>query len=251
MDGHGIVRRRVLVPHPAVYLVGREHLPRMLHQKPQNVVFQGRQVHGVPVHGDGFGVVVQADPADGHGGGGRMAAAQGHIPPQLGPDPGQQLHGVEGLGHIVVGPHVQSQHLVRVLGLGRQQDHRQIVALPQAGHGGDAVHPRHHHVQQDQVHLLPVQQPQGLIAVIGRQHPVALGGQIDVQGRHDVLFIVADQDGVHGDRLSFLGLHRRQTAGQKGSSSSRPRPRRDAALTRCSMGFHSPLLNSAAKEMGI
>ena len=180
-----------------------------------------------------------------------MAAAQGHIPPQLGPDPGQQLHGVEGLGHIVVGPHVQSQHLVRILGLGRQQDHRQVVALPQAGHGGDAVHPRHHHVQQDQVHLLPVQQPQGLIAVIGRQHPVALGGQIDVQGRHDVLFIVADQDGVHGDRLSFLGLHRRQTAGQKGSSSSRPRPRRDAALTRCSMGFHSPLLNSAAKEMGI
>ena len=176
----------------------------MLHQQPQNVVFQGRQVHGVPVHGDGLGIVVQAHSADGHGGGGHMTAAQSHIPVQLGPDPGQQLHRVKGLGNIVVGSHIQPQHLVRVLGLGRQQDHRQIVALPQPGHGGDAVHSRHHHVQQHQVYLLPVQQPQGLRPVKGRQHPIALGTEINMQRRYDIFFVVTDQNVVHGVRLSIL-----------------------------------------------
>lgn len=81
-DGARGVQRHVL-PHPAVDLIGGEHRPRVPHEEPQDVVLLGCQRHRVAVHGDGLGVVIQADAADDERAGLHLPAAQLQIPPQL------------------------------------------------------------------------------------------------------------------------------------------------------------------------
>ena len=118
------------------------------------------------------------------------------IAPELGADPGLQLHGIEGLGDVIVRPHVEAQHLVGILALGGEQGHRDVGEFPELGQGADPVHHRHHDVQQHQMDVLPVQDCQGLPAVGGGKGPIALGLQVDLQGGDDILFVVADQNVV-------------------------------------------------------
>lgn len=179
-DGAGGVEGHV-VPHTAVNLAGGEHGARVLHEKAQNVVLLGGQCGVFAVHGHGLGVVVQPDTADDQRAGLHRAAAQLEIAPQLGPHTGQHLHGVEGLGDVVIRPHVETQHLVGVLALGRQQDHRHVAGLAQLRHGGEPVHHRHHDVHQDEMHLLPGSHSQRFFPVVGLQHAIALRRQIDLQ----------------------------------------------------------------------
>ena len=179
-------------PHPAVDLAGGEHRSGVLHEKAENVVFLGGKRDGIAVHGDGLGVVVQTDAADDQRAGPHLPAAQLQIPPQLGAHPRQHLHWIEGLGDVVVRAHVQAQHLVGVLTLGGQQDHGDVAGLSQLGHSGQAVHDRHHDVHEDQVHVLPGGHGQGFLAVIGGQHPVALGLEIYFQRGDDILFVIND-----------------------------------------------------------
>ncbi len=69
-------------------------------------------------------------------------------------DPRDQLVGVERLGDVVVGADLQTHDHVPGGILGGQHDHRDVppllVGLQAAAHLVP-VHPRHHHVQQDQV----------------------------------------------------------------------------------------------------
>ena len=197
-------RHRVLaaeggvLPHLAVDLPGGEHLSRVLQQQLQNVVLCGGQGHRVPVQSDGLLPVVHLDAPQGQHLRPAGAAPKLEIPPQLAADPGRHLHRVEGLGDVVVRPHVQPQDLIRVLALGGQQDHRHIAHLPELRKGGDAVHLRHHDVQQHQVDVLPVQDVQGLLAGVGLQKTIVRICQIDLQGVDDVPLVVADQNVVHG-----------------------------------------------------
>ena len=105
---------------------------------------------------------------------GAGAAAQLGITPQLAAHPRQNLQRVKGLGHIIVRTHVQAQHLVGIFAFGRQQDDRQIVLLAQLCQRGDAVQLRHHHIQQQQVDLLPRQNVQRLPSVGGFKGGIAL-----------------------------------------------------------------------------
>ena len=202
-DGSGGVEGHV-VPHPAVDLTGGEHGTRVLHEEAQDVVFLGGQRRRLAVHRDRLGVVVQTDTADDQRGRLHRAAAQLEIAPQLGAHPRQQHHRVKGLGDVVVRAYVQPQHLVGVLTLGRQQDHRHVAGLPQLGHGGQAVHHRHHDIHEDEMHVLPPGNGQRLLAVIRLQDAVALRRQIDLQRRNDIPLIIADQNGIHVPRLLFL-----------------------------------------------
>ena len=81
-DGARGVQRHIL-PHPAVDLIGGEHRSGVPHEEPQDVVLLGCQRHRVAVHGDGLGVVIQADAADDERAGLHLPAAQLQIPPQL------------------------------------------------------------------------------------------------------------------------------------------------------------------------
>ena len=193
MDGHGVLHpERLFAPHGAVDALGREHGAGGPHEQVQDVILPGGERHGVAVQGDFLRPVVQGDAPQAQGRGADGAAAQLQIPAKLRLDPRQDLHGVEGLGDIVVRPQIQALNFVRVLGFGREQDHRHVGRLPQAGQGGDAVQLGHHDVQQDQVDVLPAKQVQGLRPVVGGEDLIPGGGQIDGQCGHNVLFVVAD-----------------------------------------------------------
>ena len=61
--------------------------------------------------------------------------------------------------------------------------------------GGEAVHARHEHVQQDQVRLFLVRDVQGLLAVDGLQEPVRFAAQR--VAKHAAVVVVV----VHNQRL--------------------------------------------------
>ena len=187
-----------VLPYLPVDLPGGEHLPRVLQQQLQNIVLRGRQSYRIPIHGDGLLPVVHLDSAQGQHLRPECTAPQLEVPPQLAADPGSHLHRVEGLGDVVVRPHVEAQDLIRVLALGSQQDHRHVTHLPELCQSGNPVHLRHHNVQQHQMDVLPLQGIQSLLTRVGLQQMVVRIGQVDFQRVDDVLFIVADQDVIHG-----------------------------------------------------
>ena len=202
MDRHRVFRaERGVVPHQLIDLAGGEHPAGVLHQQEKDVVLDGGEADPLPVHGDRFGPVIQRDAAVGEQGGiglpAALLAAQAGVAPELALDPCDDLDGIEGLGDVVVRPDVQPQDFVAVLALGGEQDDGHVAALPQLGRGADAVQAGHHHVQQDQIHRLALRQAQALQPVVGLHGGIALAGQVDVQGRDDVLVVVADQDGIH------------------------------------------------------
>ncbi len=182
MDGHGTLAAQGLLPPDGfVEGLGGEHLAGVGHEQMQNCVFRGGQGDVFPIHGHGLGPVVQRDAADDDVSGAvRRVAAQACVPAQHGPDPGQNLHGDEGLGDVVVGAHVQAQDLVLSLGLGGEQDDGGVGKLPDFGGGGEAVHDGHHDVQQNQVDVVFLHHIQSLLAGEGLEEIVALGGEVDL-----------------------------------------------------------------------
>ena len=195
MDHHRVLAgKRVLIPHPAVDFLGGENLPGVAEEKVHDLRLRGGQLHLVPVgpeHPPG-GVIGQppvyqkALPLL------RVHVAKRRVPPQLAPHPGDELLGVVGLGHVVVGPHGEPQDLVRVLALGGKDDHRQVPPLPDAEQGGEAVQLRHHHVDEDELHGGVQALVHGLEAVIGPADLPALPLQGDGDGVDDFRVVVHD-----------------------------------------------------------
>ena len=78
---------------------------------------------------------------------------------------------------------------------GEQQAHGVRVALAGFGQEGGAVHARHAHVRDNQIHVLPVEDLKALCAPSCHQHGVAVGAEEAPQGRQDVGFVVNAQEG--------------------------------------------------------
>ena len=74
------------------------------------------------------------------------------VPPQQGPDPGNELRGRKRLAEIVVSSGRQSRHLFRVSGHGGKKEDGRIAAFTDAAADLEAVHAGHHNVQDDKVH---------------------------------------------------------------------------------------------------
>ena len=199
MHCHGaLAAQRRLLPDGFIEHLGGEHLSGVCHQKVQNGVLRGREGHRFPLHGDGFGAVVQDDAANGDAAAALLrAAAQLGIPAQLGTHPRQYLHRHKGLGDIVVRPHVQPQHLVLRLGLGGKQNDGRVGKFPDFGGRRDTVHHGHHHVQQNQVDVIVFRNFHRLGAGEGLKQIVPLGGQVYFQRVDDIRLIVANQNVVH------------------------------------------------------
>ena len=170
----------------------------------QNGILRRCQGNRLSLHGNGFGPVIQADAADGQGLWCFLVTAQAGEPAQLGPDPGQHLHRHKGLGDVVVGPHVEAQHLVLGFGFGREQDDGHIGKLPDLCRSGNAVHHRHHHIQQHQMDVLFPNHIHGLPAVEGLKELIPLRGQVDLQRVYNVRLVVANQNPIHGFPPLFL-----------------------------------------------
>ena len=169
----------------------------MAHEQEPDIVFNRGEVYRFAVHSDGLGLIVQDNPTDHQLAGLLLQAAQCGIPAQLGADPGKDLDGVEGLGDVVVRPHIEPQHLVGILALGSQQDDGYVAFLPQLGGGGDAVHLRHHDIHEDEMELVLVGDLQSLTPRICLKECVAFRGEIDFQSGDNVPLIVADQNICH------------------------------------------------------
>ena len=187
---------RLLVPHPAVDLLGGEDAPQVAHEQIHDLQLRGRQLHRLPVHQQHPLLRLVAQPAVDD----LPALALGvhvpqlGVPPQLAAHPGHQLLGVEGLGHIVVRPHGQAQHLVGVLALGGQDDDGQVALLPDLHHRRQPVQLGHHHVDEDQAQGRVQGAVQGLHAVVGLENPVALLLQQNGDGLDDLLVVIHHQN---------------------------------------------------------
>lgn len=127
-----------------------------------------------------------------------MAATPGAAQHTL--HPGQQLGGLEGLDNVVVGTHPQPPDPVGHLPLGGQKDHRR-AAVHQLGHQGKAVNAGQHHIQQHQVIEMLVHQAGGRDAVGGGLDPAAQRFEDQADQLPDGLFVLDNQDGVHGSLL--------------------------------------------------
>ena len=80
----------------------------------------------------------------------------------------------ERLGDVVVGAQLQPHHLVDLLGLGRQHDDRHRAAAAQPPADLEAVEPREHEVEHDEIERLLLEALQRLAAVGGLDDVVAL-----------------------------------------------------------------------------
>lgn len=150
--GNGIFRGKTgFIPDPLIDFVNGEHPVLVFHQKLQDPEFNRGQLDIFTVYRQGFVHRVQDKSAClehvfllGH-------IPQGHIPPQGGADPGNQLQGVERLCDIIVGTHIESQNLVGILAFGRDEDDGDVAILADLHHGANAIQAGHHDIQQDQV----------------------------------------------------------------------------------------------------
>ena len=68
--------------------------------------------------------------------------------------------------------------------------------LAQSGEEVQTVEARHHQVQEDDVHLVALAQGQGIDAVTGGEHDVALDFEGGAQEVADGVFVVDDEDGA-------------------------------------------------------
>ena len=110
----------VRAPHPVNQLAAGEHLAGVAQQHFQELEFLQRERHLFAVDADHMPLHVHAHRAGMHRAGHQLLGLA--LAAQHGPDPGDQLTGGVGLGHVVVGAELQPHHLVDLRVLGRQHD---------------------------------------------------------------------------------------------------------------------------------
>ena len=197
MDGdRALAAYGVLVPDQLVNLAGRKDAVGVSHEQMQDVVLDRRQADRLAVDGDGLRRVVELHAAYGYHVLLRLrlhAAAEAHIAPQVAPHAGLHLDGVEGLRHVVVRAHVEAQHLVGELALGRQQYDGDVELLAQPGRGREAVHLRHHDVHEHEVDIVLPYALQRLTARRGRKELIVRAREVNLERRDYVGVVVANE----------------------------------------------------------
>ena len=171
---------------------------RILHQEPEDFVFGLGEVDFLAVHPDPVAVQLQFHPVGGNPLDLRNGPRTGFalvdaVPAQQGLDPGTQLGKGKGFGQIVIPARRQSQQFVRLLGLGGQKQDGHRGNFPQFLADPQARHPRHHHIQNHQVHLgrKPLE---SLGAVFGFQDAVPLAGQQNPNAVPDLGVVLCNQN---------------------------------------------------------
>ena len=124
--------------------------------------------------------------------------------PKEGAEAGEQLAGGKGLWQVVVGTEVEASHPLGDGVEGRQKDDRHAGFSPQPATDSEAIELRKHHVEHHQIGLLLVEEGQGLLAILGTEHPIT--GQLQPHHQHaaDRRFIIDHQHGGPGFGTSRL-----------------------------------------------
>ena len=95
---------------------------------------------------------------------------------QVGRDARQHLFALDRLGDVVDRAELEARHLVRHFAARRQEDHERVARLRlrlQFAADLEAVHARHHHVEQHQVRLRPPRDLERGRAVLRREDAMA------------------------------------------------------------------------------
>eukprot|EP01132_Coremiostelium_polycephalum_P019996 gene19995-biopygen11032 len=123
--------------------------------------------------------------------------------PQQGLDACQQQAWTHGFAHVIVGAHVQAQHLVHVVGArGQHQDHP-VVALAHLAANAQAVFTGQHQVEDHQVRLLGDDPRRREGAIAFHRHPQAVALQV-VTGQLGQSLVVLDNQYLPGFLLHAL-----------------------------------------------
>ena len=214
MHHDGLRADGFLIPDPFIDLLRRKDPAGISHEKSQNLKFQRCQRHRISVHAHLHGILVKFKSPNYIEMLLRLfrsaARRQFKIPavaPKLGIDPGHELHRCKGLRHIIIRPDIEPCHLVDLLGLRREHNHRKIVMLPKLHRHRDSVHHRHHDIDDRQMNLLFFQNLQALQAVLGLEDLISLIFHINTHAVQDLFVILDDQNMVSFHFLSPLTLY--------------------------------------------
>ncbi len=178
-----ILRRPVVPAHRARQAVAVDDLAGVAHQQREHLELAARQRHVLPR------AVAQPAPRQlQHPAREAQAVRRLRRPrraaPQQALDAGQQLARVEGLGHVVVGPHLEPNDLVDVVvAAGDQDDADRGVARTQLARQRQPVLARQVDVEQHQVDPALAELPPERLPVAGQQHAVAFLGEVGIHAR--------------------------------------------------------------------
>ena len=112
---------------------------------------------------------------------------------QHGLDPRHQLARLEGLGQVVVGSELEADDAVHHVAARGEHDDRHAARLADLPADGEAVHARQHHVEDDDVGRLGLEEAQALVGRRGRDGGEAeLAEELDEQRRQRL--VVVDQE---------------------------------------------------------
>lgn len=130
------------------------------------------------------------------------------LDPQAGPHTGVELHPVNRFRQEIVGVRLERLDLVGDLVQRGDHDHRNepglLVALELPA-DREAVHTRHHHVQQYHVGWLLGDEVESFLTARGADDPMAQGSQEGLQDEEVPLLVVHDENG-----LPVIGVHHRR-----------------------------------------
>ena len=181
-------------PDVGQQVVPREHPARMTDERPQQAKLERRERQLLLAEPRAVPRVVDAeapaaDPVAGRPR--RLAAAQHGAHPQ------DQLAHAEWFGDVVVGPDLEADHAVDLVGAGADHHHRQIAGRRIPADRLAHVDPRgvgQRQVEQHQVRRLREDAGQRRRPAVARAGPKALAGERVVDRRREVAFILDDQD---------------------------------------------------------
>src|SRR5262245_40652516 len=151
--------------------LARNQLARRREEDSQQVEFSRGHFDQPAVATDGPGTDFEDDVADGENifdnFGARLRSTQDGV------DSRQQLSGVEGLGQVVVGADFQTDDAVDIVAARGQHDDGHLRLRSKPSQDFDAVHLRHHHVQNDEGKVAAERLLESVLAVMRNLHAKA------------------------------------------------------------------------------
>src|SRR5581483_89270 len=88
--------------------------------------------------------------------------------------PCQQFIDTKGLGQIIIGSQVQATNLVLILTTCRHKNNRNSGKFAHTTTESKTIHLWHHHIEQDSIRSMSLNQFKGMLAIACRQHLVIL-----------------------------------------------------------------------------
>ncbi len=158
-------------------------------------------------------------------------------PPEDCLDARPELPRAERLGDVIVGSHVEPEHLFCLVSLGRQHDdRRRDPSATEIAADVEAVLPRQHQVEQNQVPIRFASTRRRMYPVGDDLDRVPFGSEVITQAHRNIRLVLDDQDARHcgtspgrGDFTS--GIRRLTVVPSPGELTSRTLPQ--CAWTTC------------------